>query len=50
MTDEKGQGKKAYSSKEITIKEYGKYYMHKIFSFDAKEREFEEWSPKIIEK
>lgn len=50
MSDEKGQGKKAYSSKEITIKEYGKYYMHKIFSFDAKEREFEEWSPKIIEK
>lgn len=50
MSDENGQGKKAYSSKEITIKEYGKYYMHKVFSFNAKDREFEEWSPKIIEK
>ncbi|MNJ92210.1 hypothetical protein D3C87_98750 [compost metagenome] len=43
-------GKRSYSSQEITLREYGKIYMHKIFSKDVKDGEFEEWSPKLIEK
>ena len=50
LNDENETGKLAYSTKEILLKEHGKIYMHKIFSANVKDEEFEEWSSKLIEK
>lgn len=50
LNDENETGKLAYSTKEILVKEQGKIYMHKIFSANIKDKEFEEWSPTFIEK
>ncbi|AIM36732.1 hypothetical protein KO02_08470 [Sphingobacterium sp. ML3W] len=50
LNDNVDKGKKAYSTKEISVKQYGKIYMNKIFSNKIKDGEFEEWTNKIIEK
>lgn len=50
LNEDVENGKKAYSTKEITVKQYGKIYMKKIFSYNIKDSEFEEWTTKLIEK
>ena len=50
LNEDVEKGKRAYSTKEITVKEHGKIYMKKIFSYNAKDDEFEEWTTKLIEK
>lgn len=46
LNDQIEMGKKAYSTKEITLEKFGKLNLHKIFSPQIKNGEFEAWNLK----